>query len=56
MYLHELDELIKAVAPIDGINSNGVIHFKGHATSSEKKAAQKIMDENLSKLVSNAGI
>lgn len=44
MKLYQLDELIKTVCPIDGINSNGVIWFKPEATDEQKVAAQAIAD------------
>ena len=47
MRLFELDELIKAVCPISGINSNGVIWFLPEATPAQKAAAQALMDEHL---------
>lgn len=53
MKLYELNDLIKAVAPIDGINSDGVIWFKAEATNEEKEAAQEIMDANLQNIEIN---
>lgn len=50
MKLHELDELIKAVCPISGINSDGVIWFLPEATPAQKAAAQALMDEHLPQL------
>jgi hypothetical protein len=47
MNIGQLDQLIKAVAPIDGINTNGVIWFKPEATDEQKAAAQALMDEHL---------
>lgn len=47
MKLHELNDLIAAVCPIEGVNSNGVIWFKPEATSAQKIEAQAIMDANL---------
>lgn len=47
MKLYELDDLIKASAPIDGINSDGVIWFKAEATSVERDAAQALMDAQM---------
>lgn len=52
MKIAELDTMIKAVCPIDGINSAGVIWFKPEATPEQRAAAQALMDTNLSKLVS----
>lgn len=53
MKLYELDALIRAVAPIDGISFEGRIDFKPEATDAEKAAAQAIMDANIGSL-SNA--
>jgi uncharacterized pyridoxal phosphate-containing UPF0001 family protein len=50
MNLGQLDQLIKAVAPIDGINTNGVIWFKPEATDEQKAAAQALMDEHLASI------
>ena len=50
MKLYELDELIRAVCPIEGINSNGVIWFKPEATPAQKVAAQALMQERLPQL------
>lgn len=50
MRLFELDELIKAVCPISGINSDGVIWFLPEATPAQKAAAQALMDEHLPQL------
>ena len=47
MKLHELDELIKAVCPIDGINTKGAIWFLPEATPEQRAAAQALMDEHL---------
>lgn len=50
MKLYELDQLIQAVCPIDGINSDGVIWFKPEATDEQKVQAQQIMDAHLSEV------
>ena len=50
MNLYQIDEAIKAVCPIDGINSEGVIWFKPEATDEQKAAAQAIMDAELPNL------
>ena len=50
MKLYELHELINAVAPIDGCNSDGVIWFKPEATEEQRAAAQAIMDAELPNL------
>lgn len=47
MNIEDLDNLIKTVCPIDGVNSDGVVFFKAEATGEQRSAAQKIMDENL---------
>ena len=46
MKLWELDVLIRVVAPIAGINTNGDIDFLPSATEEEQTKAKKIMDEN----------
>lgn len=50
MKLHEIDEAIKLVCPIEGVNSNGVIWFLPEATPAQKAAAQALMDEHLPQL------
>jgi hypothetical protein len=48
MKLHELDELIKTVCPIDGICASPQrIDFKSEATPEQRAAAQALMDEHL---------
>ena len=54
MKLHELDELIKAAAPISGINSEGVIWFLLEAAPAQKAAAQELMDEHLASIETEA--
>lgn len=51
MLIAELDTLIKAVCPIDGVDSNGGIQFAPQATPAERAAAQAVMDANLHLLV-----
>ena len=51
MKLYELDDLIKAVAPIDGINSSGAIWYKPEATAEQRAAAQALMDAHLAEVV-----
>lgn len=52
MTLAQLDVLIRAVCPnIDGIDSNGVIHYTQAATAKQKVDAQAVMDANFAKLV-----
>ena len=53
MNLPDLDTLIRTVAPIDGINSDGAIWFKPEATDEQKAAAQAIMDANLPNLTND---
>lgn len=50
MKLYELDQLIAAVCPIDGINSDGVIWFKPEATDNQKLQAQALMDTHLAEV------
>lgn len=51
MNIDDLNDMIKAVCPIDGINSNGVIWFKSEATDDQKLQAQIIMNNNLVNIV-----
>ena len=44
MRLYKLDTAIRAVCPIDGVNSAGVISFSTTATEKQKVAAQAISD------------
>ncbi|MFZ4124583.1 MAG: hypothetical protein ACOYJ2_00735 [Rickettsiales bacterium] len=50
MKLYELDELIRAVCPIDGLNSEGVIWFRPEATQEQKDAAEALIAEHLAAL------
>ena len=50
MKLYELDELISAVCPIDGINSNGVIWFQESASAEARAAAEALMQQHLTQL------
>lgn len=50
MKIGELDEMIKVVCPIDGIDSNGIIWFKEEATEGQRIAAQEIMSEQIENL------
>lgn len=50
MQLWELDEQIRAVCPIEGINSDGLIFFANEATPQQRLAAQAIMDAHLSEV------
>lgn len=47
MKLHEIDETLKEIAPIHGVNSNGVIWFAAVATDAQKKAARAKLEELL---------
>jgi len=46
MTIAELDELIKAVCPIVGINSNGAIWFDPAATLEQQAQAEQLMLEH----------
>jgi len=52
MKIGELNDIIQAVCPIIGINSNGEIWFKPEATDEQKAAAQSLMDQHLQEIVS----
>lgn len=54
MNIAKLDALIKQVAPIDGVNSDGVVSFKPEATKDEIAAALAIVAEQLPLLSSTA--
>ena len=45
MRLDDLLDLIAAVCPIDGINSDGVIWFKPEATQLQRDAAEALMTQ-----------
>lgn len=51
MLIEQLDAMIRAVCPIDGVNSKGVIFFKPEATDEQKAAAQEVMAQHLPDLV-----
>lgn len=51
MKLAELDALIRAVCPIDGIASDGRIDFKQEATDEQKAEAQALMAAHLAEIV-----
>ena len=51
MLISELDNLIKTVCPIEGIDSNGGIQFLPEATPQQKLEAQALMDLHLPSLV-----
>lgn len=48
MKTYELNDLIAAICPIDGIDSSGAIHFKPEALGEQRASAQALMDANLS--------
>ena len=43
MRLHKLDEAIRAICPIDGLDSNGNISFKDEATTQQRADAQALV-------------
>ncbi|MEW6166055.1 MAG: tail fiber assembly protein [Pseudomonadota bacterium] len=47
MKIGTLHERVVAVAPIDGLDSNGVIHFKAEATAEQHAAAEQIVAAHL---------
>lgn len=47
MTLLELHDLISAIAPIAGIDSEGNISFLDDATQEQREQAQAVMDENI---------
>lgn len=50
MKLHEIDEAIKTVCPIEGVNSQGVIWYAPEATPEQREAAEALMAQMLSQL------
>jgi len=50
MKLIDLHNLVAAVAPIDGVDSSGVIQFRPEATDQQKLDAQAVLDANLPNL------
>lgn len=50
MKLFELDELVRAVCPIDGLNSEGVIWFKEEATEEQRNVGRLLIQQHLSAL------
>lgn len=50
MKLYEIKEAIDRVAPIEGINSDGVIWFTKEATEKQKADAKVLMDQYLPEL------
>jgi hypothetical protein len=51
MDIQQLYQLISAVAPIEGVNSDGVISFLETATTEQRAAAQAVIDANIGNLV-----
>ena len=51
MDIQQLYQLISAVAPIEGVNSDGIISFLESATSEQRTAAQEVVNNNLGNLV-----
>ena len=47
MKLHEIHAEVAALAPIIGVNSNGVIWFKPEATAEQRTAAEAKLAELL---------
>lgn len=47
MNIAKLDAMIKEVAPIDGVNSDGVVSFRPEATKDEIAAALAVVAEQL---------
>lgn len=47
MLIEDLDQLIKTVCPIDGIDTKGAIWFAVGATAEQKAAARALMDAHL---------
>jgi hypothetical protein len=50
MDIQQLYQLISAVAPIEGVNSDGVISFLESATTEQRTAAQEVVNDNLGNL------
>jgi len=50
MLIEQLDQLIRAVCPIDGIDSAGGINYRAEATTEQRRAAQTVMTDNVGKL------
>ncbi len=50
MKLGELNDLIAQVAPIIGINSDGVIWFSAEATEDQKSQADALISENIANI------
>lgn len=51
MTLAELDQIIKEVCPIYGINSNGIIFFMDTATEEQKTTAEQLISEHIGSVV-----
>jgi hypothetical protein len=50
MDIQQLYQLISAVAPIEGVNSDGVISFLETATTEQRAAAHQVVNDNLPNL------
>ena len=50
MDIQQLYQLINAVAPIEGVNSDGVISFLETATAEQRAAAHQVVNDNLPNL------
>jgi hypothetical protein len=51
MKIHEIHEQVAALAPIYGVNSDGIVSFKPEATTEQRAAAQARLDELLPSLI-----
>ena len=50
MKLDQLDQIIRAVCPIDGISTDGAIAFKAEATQQQRDAATALMAQYIGSL------
>lgn len=50
MKLYELDELVKTLCPVHGLNSQGVISFMNEATPEQREAATALVAARLAEL------
>jgi hypothetical protein len=50
MKIHEIHEQVAALAPIYGVNSDGIVSFKPEATTEQRAAARARLDELLPSL------
>jgi hypothetical protein len=56
MDIQQLYQLISAVAPIESVNSDGVISFLETATVEQRAAAHQVVNDNLPNLVAAFGM